>query len=224
MKILKSVLLVAIVSLLGACKGTTQPAETVASVSPTEYTLDLLTETRTTQYYTNATVSAEDMSSILDAGRCASSGRNKQNWYFGAIINRDIIKEIGNTMPKRKAPPGKEKKATPTPGKVYAKAQFADAPAIIAIASTSSNFSLGLACQNMVIAASALGYGTKIVMSGTEQLNEDHNRTLLNIPDNMKVVIIMYVGVEDTDISKGTDGVTGASTRQALEKVSTIVQ
>lgn len=213
MKIINPLFLIVIVSLLAACQESTQ---SVTSVSTTEYVLDLLTETRTTQYYTDVSVSAEDMNTILDAGRCASSGRNKQNWYFGAIINRDIIKEIGDTMPKRKAPS--------TQGKGHTKAQFADAPAIIAIASSSSSFSLGLACQNMVVAASALGYGTKIVMSGTAQLNEDHNRALLKIPNDMKVVAIVYVGMEDVSISKGTDGVTGASTRQSLEKVSNIVQ
>lgn len=219
MKFLKPLYLILMFGLLGACNGTTNTTESMKS--PTQ-TIKLLTETRTTQYFTDQYVTIDDMRSILDAGHCASSGRNKQNWYFGAIINPEIIKQIGSTMSTRKAPHAKEQVSTDT--KKIAKAQFSDAPAIIALASNSSNFSLGLACQNMVVAAAALGYGTKIVMTGTDQLNETANRELLNIPDNMKVCVIIYVGVEDTSVCDGIDGVTGASSRQSLEKVSTIIQ
>lgn len=220
MKILSPLFLISILSLLVACNGTTKTTET--SNSTAEPTVNILTETRTTQYFTDEKVTAEAMTAILDAGRSASSGRNSQNWYFGAIINPEIIKEIGSAMPKRKGPPRKDKPSAPA--KMIAKAQFSDAPAIIALASKSNNFALGLACQNMVIAAAELGYGSKIVTSGTDQLNKDDNRALLNIPDNMKVCVIVYVGVEDKAIAHGTDGITGASSRQPLEEVSTIVQ
>lgn len=187
-------------------------------------TMSLLTDTRTTQYFTDDLVPIEDMTLILNAGRCAASGRNKQNWYFGAILNPVIINEIAGNIPKRKAPPGKEMHANSTQTKGPAKAQFADAPAIIALAANANNLTLGLACQNMVIAAADLGYGTKIVMSGTAQLNEARNRSLLNIPDDMDVIAVLYVGVEDTSIDYNADGVTGASTRLPLDKVSTIVE
>lgn len=222
MKLSSQLLFISVLCLFGGCKESTKTNSSAMEVSPAQYTLKLLNETRTTQYFTDEQVPIGIITSIIDAGRCAASGRNKQDWHFGAIINPQIIKEIASSIPQRKAPPAREGQTPPT--KRVKKAQMADAPAIIAIASTSNNMNIGLACQNMVIAASALGYGTKIVMSGTAQLDEDHYRTLLNTPEEMKTVAVLYIGREDSSLDLSMDGMTGASTRKTLEEVGTIVE
>jgi len=191
--------------------------------------LTLLNETRTTQYFSDEKVSTETITAILEAGRNAMSGRNMQSWYFGAIINPEIIKEIANTMSMPGPPPGATPESTqapmPRPTSAFPKAGFKDAPAAIAIATDENNeFSAGLACQNMVIAANALGYGAKIVMGGAAELNSDENRNLLGTPENMNVIVILLVGKADTTIDMTADGVTGASTRKALSEVSKIIE
>ncbi|MDA3854602.1 MAG: nitroreductase family protein [Bacteroidales bacterium] len=134
------------------------------------------------------------------------------------------MKEIASTIPKRKPRPAKENQ-TPPPSTKLPKAQFADAPAIIALASPSSNdFNLGLACQNMVVAASALGYGTKIVMSGRDQLNTPKYLEILQIPEDMKIAVVLYVGKEDTNPVENADAITGASSRKPLQELSIIIE
>ena len=73
-------------------------------------------------------------------------------------------------------PPTGAMPAAPAAGGT-AKAAMGDSPAAIIIymnpntSSPDPSFDCGLACQNMVIAASALGYGTKIISSPTMTLN-----------------------------------------------------
>ncbi len=228
----KNLLFVFLAILIFGCKETTNTGEIEPQTDKKDTALSLLTETRTTQYFSDETVSVEDISIILDAGRNAMSGRNMQSWHFGTILNPNIIKEIASKMPQRMPPPPAPKDTTnkagsmlPPTSTAYPKAGFADAPAAIALACTPNNtFDLGLATQNMVIAANAIGYGAKIVMGGAAQLNEPENRIMLEIPEDMNVVAILLIGKPDSSIDMTADGVTGASVRKSLEEVSTIVQ
>ncbi len=208
----KKLLLVLPITMLWACHGT-NCADVDKAVTPEERVLSILNETRTTQYFSGDSISTEDMTTILEAGRNATSGRNKQAWYFAAIINPEIIKDMASEMPKR------------PPHSSHPKAQFADAPAAIVMASEpNTSFDLGLACENMVIASTSLGYGTKIVAGGVAQLNTPENRDLLQIPEGMNIEVILLVGMPDTTIDTTLDGVTGASTRKPLNEVSKIIQ
>lgn len=219
-----TLLFMLVVVLLYGCKGTNSTG-VVTSATSNERIFSILNETRTNQYFSDDSVSMEDITVILEAGRNATSGRNRQPWYFTAIINREIIKDIAGKMsmgpsPRYKGGP----KGTPPSSIAFPKAQFADAPAAIALACEPSNpFNLGLACQNMVIAATALGYGTKIVGSPAVQLNKPENKTLLEIPEEMNVEVILLVGMPDTTIDITADGVTGASIRKPLYEVSKVI-
>ena len=59
----------------------------------------------------------------------------------------------------------------------YGETELGEAPVAIIVymdettSSTNPSFDCGLACQNMVVAASALGYGAKIVAYPTDALN-----------------------------------------------------
>ena len=108
-----------------------------------------------------------------------------------------------------------------------AKASVGDSPAAIVIyrndASSSPNadFDCGLATQNMVIAAAALGYGVKIVSSPTMTLNGANHDALcekMGVDKSMQAVAVLLIGPADTD------AVTSATTREALENKTSIIQ
>lgn len=228
MNSIKTFLLIVLLSpmVFGCCQQNSSADEQTGTDNKV---LTLLNETRTTQYFSDEKVSTETITAILEAGRNAMSGRNMQSWYFGAIINPEIIKEIASTMSMPGPPPGATPDGAQAPmphlTSAFPKAGLKDAPAAIAVATDENNeFSAGLACQNMVIAANALGYGAKIVMGGAAELNSDENRALLGTPENMNVIVILLVGKADTTIDMAADGVTGASTRKALSEVSKIVE
>jgi nitroreductase len=199
------------------------PAQTGNSV---ESVLSMLTDTRTTQYFTNDNVAEEDIIKILNAGKSATSGMNTQPWHFGVILNQSTIQRIAATPYSTPGP------ACPPPGgaggpapSAFPKAGFKDAPAAIVIACTDNNdFSAGLATQNMIVAATALGYGTKIVRGGADFFNGEENKALLNIPASMKAIMILIIGKANTAIDVTADGVTAPSPRKSLNEGSTIVK
>ena len=110
-----------------------------------------------------------------------------------------------------------------------AKASLGDSPAAIIIykndasKSPDASFDCGLATQNMVIAASALGYGVKIVSSPTMTLNGANHDALcekLGVDPSMQAVAVLLVGKADG----GTDATSGATTRETFENKATIIE
>ena len=107
-----------------------------------------------------------------------------------------------------------------------AKAALGDSPVAVIIymnentSSPNASFDCGLACQNMVIAANALGYGTKIISSPTMSLNgADHDALCekLGVDKAYTAVAVLLIGMPDNEV----DGVTGATQRSLIdEKVS----
>lgn len=107
-----------------------------------------------------------------------------------------------------------------------AKAGLGDSPTAIivyknpATSSTNADFDCGLACQNMVIAANALGYGAKIVSSPTMALNGENHDALcekLGVDISFSAVAVVLIGKTDAEV----DAASSASIRSTMdEKVS----
>ena len=118
--------------------------------------------------------------------------------------------------------------AAPMGGNGSAKAALGDSPVAVIIyrndASKSPNadFDCGLAAQNMVLAASALGYGVKIVSSPTRTLNGENHDALcekLGVDPSMQAVAVLLIGRADSSV----DATSGATTREPLEAKTSII-
>ena len=212
-------------------------------------TVNVIMQTGTTQAFTAVPVAEDDLKVILQAGLHATSAINQQPWYFVAVTNQEIMKELsggmgfggmsldgkapegmpagGFTPPEggetpASMPPVGEMPAVPAAGGA-AKAAMGDSPAAIIIymnantASPDPSFDCGLACQNMVIAASALGYGTKIISSPTMTLNGTEHDALcekLGVDPALNAVAVLLVGKVDTTV----DTVSTPSVRNTIEE------
>ena len=219
-----------------------------------ESAVDTILTTGTTQAFSSEAVPEEDIQTILQAGVSTASAINQQPWYFVAITNQDVMKEIGGsgmsfggklgaapegmTPPDGAgAPPAGEKPeggipampSMPAGAGGGAKASLGDSPlAIIVYMNTASKspapeYDCGLATQNMVIAASALGYGVKIVSSPTMSLNGDKHDEIcekLGVDTSLQAVAVLLIGKAD----EAVDGVSSASVREAVENKSVIIQ
>lgn len=102
-----------------------------------------------------------------------------------------------------------------------AKAGLGDSPVAIVIymnpatASPDPNFDCGLACQNMVVAANALGYGTKIISAPTMTLNgaqHDALCELLGVDKAYTAVAVLLIGKADVAAA------SSASVRSTVEE------
>lgn len=218
----------------------------IASSAYAETAVDVIMGTGTTQAFTDEAVSAEDLETILRAGLSTESAINQQPWFFVAVTNPEIMSEIagsgmgfapsaGMGEKPEGAPEGMpegfpegDKPAAPPMGGGGAKASLGDSPAAIIIykndgsKSPDASFDCGLATQNMVIAASALGYGVKIVSSPTRSLNGENHDALcekLGVDPSMQAVAVLLIGKADA----GTDATSGATTREAFETKTSII-
>lgn len=90
-------------------------------------------------------------------------------------------------------------------------------------ASPNASFDCGLTCENMFIAAKALGYGVKIVSSPTMQLNGDNHDALcekLGVDKSYSAVAVLLIGHEDETV----DSTSGASVRSGMEEKVSFVK
>lgn len=126
------------------------------------------------------------------------------------------------------APEG-DRPAAPPMGGGGAKASLGDSPAAVIIykndasKSPDASFDCGLATQNMVIAASSLGYGVKIVSSPTRTLNGENHDALcekLGVDSSMQAAAVLLIGRADG----GVDATSGATTREAFESKTSIIK
>ncbi len=206
-----------------------------------ETVVDTIMNVGTTQAFTDEDVSISDLNTIMQAGLSAASAINQQPWFFVAVTNQELMTEIAGSgmgfAPPANAPgkpDGAPQEGTePFPGAPVAtggvKAGLGDSPAAIIIyrsdASKSPNadFDCGLAAQNMVIAASSLGYGVKIVSSPTMALNGENHDTFsekLGVDLAMQAVAVLLIGHADSTV----DTTGGATTREPLDAKTNIIE
>ena len=209
----------------------------------------ILTEVKTTQFFTEEKISDEDIEKILSAGVNAPSAMNTQPWHFTAVTDEETQNKLADAMSsmkppamkdgeagmppampegmKEKQPPSDAPKDMPKPGgsgfaKMPNKAGIGDAPLTIVIScKEGSELDAGLAVQNMSAEAQLLGYGTKIMTAPTMSLNTDDYKEMLNIPEGQKIVAVLIVGKAAADSS---DAVSSATTRNSFDEVVSIIK
>jgi nitroreductase len=137
--------------------------------------LEAILKRRSVRSYTGDPVPREDLEKIVDAARLAPSGYNRQPWEFIVVTDRGVIDQLK-----------------------IAALWMEDAGAIIAVVmETSSKFWLedgSAAVENILIASTALGYGSCWLQGDTEP-REEELKELLGIPDDKKLLTLVPIGV-----------------------------
>ena len=137
--------------------------------------LEAILKRRSVRSYTGDPIPREDLEKIVDAARLAPSGYNRQPWEFIVVTDHSVIDKL----------------------KVAAR-WMENAGAIIAVVmETSSKFWLedgSAAVENILIASTALGYGSCWLQGYTEP-REGELKELLGIPDDKKLLTLVPIGV-----------------------------
>ena len=137
--------------------------------------LEAIRQRRSVRRYTGETIPRLHLEQIVDAGRLAATGYNRQPWDFIVVTERTMI------------------------GRLTVAAEWMDkAAAVIAVVlDPDSEFWLedgAAAVENMLIAATALGYGACWLEGDTLPL-EDELKRLLGVPDERRLLTLVPVGV-----------------------------
>jgi nitroreductase len=122
-------------------------------------------------------IELEKMNTILEAAQLAPSARNTQPWRFILVQDRKMIEAL-------------------TPAFSEANRMVRDAAAIIVVCGRARDdvahdgkeyylFDIGLAVENMILAATDLGLVTHLMTA----FNEAEMKRILHIPDDVRVVV-----------------------------------
>lgn len=137
--------------------------------------LEAIRKRRSVRDYTGDPIPREDLEKIVDAGRWAATGYNRQPWDFIVVTDREMIEQL----------------------KIAAQ-WMENAGAIIAVAlDPTTKFWLedgSAAVENMLIASTALGYGS-CWLEGYTLPREEEFKALLGVPDNRRLLTLVPIGV-----------------------------
>jgi nitroreductase len=137
--------------------------------------LEAIRKRRSVRKYTGDPIPREDLEKIVDAGRLAATGSNRQPWDFVVVTDREMIDQL----------------------KVAA-GWMDKAGAIVAVVmDPSSRWWVedgAAAVENMLIASTALGYGS-CWLEGYTLPREEEFKKLLGIPEKKRLLTLVPIGV-----------------------------
>lgn len=137
--------------------------------------IEAIRKRRSVRDYTGEAISKPDLETIVDAGRLAATGSNRQPWDFIVVTEREMIERL----------------------KVASK-WMENAGAIIAVVlDPSSRWWVedgAAAVENMLIASTALGYGS-CWLEGYTLPREEEFKELLGVPEGKRLLTLVPIGV-----------------------------
>ena len=138
-------------------------------------TLEAIHERRSIRRYKSDAIPRADLETIVDAGRLAATGSNRQPWDFVVVTDRGTIGQFKVS------------------GDWIAQA----AAVIVVVMDPVSRWWVedgAAAIENMLLASTALGYGSCWV-EGDVLLHEAQFKDLLDVPGEKRVMALIPVGV-----------------------------
>jgi len=145
--------------------------------------LEAIRKRRSVRKYTGDPIPREDLEKIVDAGRLAASGSNRQPWDFIVVTDRGMIDQL----------------------KVAAQWMEKAAAIIAVVMDPSSRWWIedgSAAVENMLIASTALGYGS-CWLEGYTLPREEEFKALLDIPKEKRLLTLVPIGVPAEWPTKG---------------------
>ncbi|MBC7320029.1 nitroreductase family protein [bacterium] len=139
--------------------------------------VEVIKSRRSVRKYIDKEIPREILEDIVDCGRLAPSGYNKQPWVFVVVVDKEMKEKVANAT---------------TSGKF-----ISSAGACIAVfCEKDAETGLEDACaatENMIISAQSYGLGTCWInvykKSQSQKIKE-----VLNCPDNMELMTLISVG------------------------------
>ncbi len=137
--------------------------------------LEAIGKRRSVREYSGKPIPKKDLEIIVDAGRLAPTGHNHQPWDFVVITNQPTIQRLSKAAD-----------------------WSTEAGAIIAVVMDPVREYWvedgAAAIENMMLAATAMGYGTCWVQ-GNAKPHEAEFKLLLNVPEHLNILALVPVGV-----------------------------
>ncbi|UCE96718.1 MAG: nitroreductase family protein, partial [Candidatus Bathyarchaeota archaeon] len=155
--------------------------------------LKTIRERRSVRSFLPSELDKEILEKILEAGRWAPSWINSQPWSFVVVTDRTLKRKMGE-IGNRKT--------------YFSKADWMDDAAVIIVIAVDPERDPNhyvedgaIAAQNMALAAHSLGYESYYLVifenEKEEKTAEEEIKSLLQIPERMRVIAILPIGVPE---------------------------
>jgi nitroreductase len=136
---------------------------------------DAIAQRASVRTFARSSISDGDLEKIVDAGRRAPSGYNRQPWEFIVVRDRQIMERLGKIQ-----------------------SCIADAAAAVAVvmdegASKYWKEDAGAAIENMLLASVALGYSS-LWVEGYVLMQEEYGKSVLKVPESRRLLAILPIG------------------------------
>ena len=151
--------------------------------------------------YEKKPIPRETLEKLLEAGRLSPSAKNIQPWHFIVVTDSAKRKALSKGA--------------------YAKF-LSETPAVVVLCGDQKAspdwyvVDVALAGENMVLAATSEGLGTRWVSS----FEEDKVKTLLEIPENLRVVALLAVGYDKSSASITSKVIRFIRRRKSLREIA----
>jgi nitroreductase len=140
--------------------------------------LEAIRKRRSVRRYTGEPIPRADLETIVDAGRLAATGNNRQPWDFIVVTRRETIDQF----------------------KVAAE-WIEKAGAVVAVVlDPASRWWVedgSAAIENILLASTALGYGS-CWLEGWTLPHEDEFKALLGVPREKRLLTLIPIGVPES--------------------------
>lgn len=154
--------------------------------------MDIIRQRRSIRHYEPRDVPENVLSQVLEAVKWAPSWANTQCWEIIVVKDRTVKEKLRETFPPKGNPATKAIAAAPVVlaicGKLNTSGYYKD------MVTTKFGdwfmFDLGIAAQNICLAAHALGLAT--VIAGL--FDHDRAKAALNVPDGYELVTLIPMG------------------------------
>jgi len=215
MKQLKNLMIAASALALVSCGQQPATAQEAAEVDKAAVVIENIMTRVSVRQFTNEPVAKADLETILKAGLQAPSAMNKQDWQVRIVTNQDMLNALSNLMMNTEM--GKMMKE-----RNGDKNAFANAPAVAFIAAETGETATAynredtaLLCENMLLAAHALGLGATYQAAPARMINDsaeakDYLAKTFGFAENTELINIIIMGhpaetpaPKDRDQSKG---------------------
>ncbi len=136
---------------------------------------DVIRERASVRKFEPAEIGRQELEAVIDAGRRAPSGYNRQPWEFVVVQDKEMIRRMGQVQ-----------------------SCISDAGAVIAVAADSGASKYWLedisaAIENMLLAIVDLGYAS-LWVEGYLLPQENEVKQWLNVPDSYRLLALLPVG------------------------------
>ncbi|MEI6437845.1 MAG: nitroreductase [Candidatus Omnitrophota bacterium] len=159
-------------------------------------------ERRSVRFFYQKPVPRDILQQVLDAGNAAPSGMNSQGWRFAVVESADNRRKLSAiTLPKYKSWLAEaDQSVKDRRAKVDAIVKdpvYYDAPVVIfviGVGTVTQDNDCPMVCENMMLAARALGLGSCWVYFGLKALEEEPAREMLGLNNTEKAYGPLLMG------------------------------